>query len=96
MAGVPWSGHAAVRLTAVFLLVAAVYTGRMFTEYNELFFRPVLPVHRFVLAMDIALENMLAYNELRKEAVTDIKLTRNDSRIQNVVFILGSPLIAIT
>lgn len=86
---VPWSGHAAVRLTVVFLLVAAVYTGRMFTEYNELFFQPVLPVHRFVLAMDIALENMLAYNELRREAVTDIKLTRNDSRIQNIVFILG-------
>lgn len=85
----PWSGHAAVRATAVFLLVALVYTVRLFTEYNELFYRPVLPIHRFALAMDVAVENMLAYNELRKEAVTDIKLTRNDSKIKNVVFILG-------
>ncbi len=86
---VPWSGHTAVRLTAVFMLVTSVYTIRMVAEYGEVFCRPFLPVHRFALAMDIAVENMLAYNELRKEAVTEIKLTRNDSSIQNVVFILG-------
>ncbi|MDO4203064.1 MAG: phosphoethanolamine transferase [Selenomonadaceae bacterium] len=86
---VPWSGRTAAKLTAVFLLIASVYTIRMIAEYNEIFYRPFLPVHRFALALDVAVENMLAYNELRKEAVTEIKLTRNDSRIQNVVFILG-------
>ena len=86
---VPWSGRTAARITAVFLLIASVYTVRMVTEYYEIFYRPFLPLHRFVLALDVAVENMLAYNELRKEAVTEIRLTRNDSSIRDVVFILG-------
>ena len=68
---VPWSGRTAARITAVFLLIASVYTVRMVTEYYEIFYRPFLPLHRFVLALDVAVENMLAYNELRKEAVTE-------------------------
>ena len=77
------------RLLAGVMVVAAFYAVRMATVYTAFFFDDVLPLQRVYASTAVAVENMQAYHRLSSQLTTDVKLTKNDSRIKNIVFILG-------
>lgn len=86
---IPFHGHYRSRLLAGALVVAVFYTVRMTTVYTAFFFDDVLPLQRVYASTAVAVENMQAYHRLSSQLTTDVQLTKNDSKIKNIVFILG-------
>lgn len=78
--------------TAVFLIVfSALQTIRMFAMYPYFMFDDkLLPIQRTCSASQAAYKNIQAYHELTAEMSNKkIELTENNSKIKNIVFILG-------
>ena len=49
----------------------------------------MLPIQRMTNATCIAIDNMRAYHRLANMVSSDVKITENNSKIENIVFILG-------
>lgn len=79
------------RLIFVSLSLSILATGRMFTTYEPLFERGSLslPIQRVYASTQIAMKNIDAYQDLASRISSDIKLTENNSKIPQIVFILG-------
>lgn len=76
-------------ITSLFLVVMLIYSIRLVAEYVEVLYDPLIPMERLVRSSSTAIDNIQAYRELSSEVAGDVKLTRNDGNIKNVVFILG-------
>lgn len=76
-------------LTCCFLSVTIIYTIMLFSLHIEVLWDTMFPMQRLVLSSSTAIDNIKAYRELSAHLDSDIKLTRNDGKIKNVVFILG-------
>ncbi len=85
----PIQRHYQSRLLAGVMVVAICYAVRMTTVYTAFFFDDVLPIQRVYASTAVAVENMQAYHRLSSQMTTEVKLTKNDSKIKNIVFILG-------
>lgn len=83
------SYHLQSRILAVVLIICVCYTIRMITVYTEFFYNDLLPIQRTFSATETAYENMKAYRKLSAQLTSDVELTKNESSIKNVVFILG-------
>ena len=77
------------RLVFALLGVSVFYTVRMFTVYTAFFWDDLLPIQRVYASAQVAVKNMVAYHNLSSKVSSDIQLTENNSKIQNIVFILG-------
>ena len=76
-------------LTSCLLVVAITYTVILFSLHIEVLWDTMFPMQRLVLSSSTAIDNIRAYRELSSHLDADVELTRNDSKIKNVVFILG-------
>lgn len=77
----------AVSLLAV---VSIFYTIRMFTVYTDFMWDDeVLPIQRVYASTSVAVRNMQAYHDLSSQVNSNVVLTENNSKIKNIVFILG-------
>lgn len=86
------SYHLQSRILAIVLLISICYTFRMLTVYIDFLYGDLLPVQRTFNSLSVSYENMKAYKELSSQVAVDVKLTSNDSKIKNVVFILGESM----
>ena len=66
-----------------------VSLGLICATFASFFANPLLPIVRVVSATSLAVENAIAYHRLADSIDTKIELTKNDSEIKNIVFILG-------
>ncbi|MBP2631293.1 MAG: putative rane-associated, metal-dependent hydrolase [Firmicutes bacterium] len=72
------------------LAIGFLYTIRMVSVYGEFFTdHQYLPIQRAYASAQVAIKNMEAYNNLTSRLNDKIELTENNSKIKNVVFILG-------
>ena len=72
------------------LVVSLFYTVRTSIVYTDFIFdNKILPVQRAYASAQVALKNIEAYHALSQKVSNDIVLTENNSKIKNVVFILG-------
>lgn len=72
------------------LVVSLFYTVRTGIVYTEFILEDkVLPVQRAYASAQVAFKNIEAYQTLSEKINKDIVLTENNSKIKNVVFILG-------
>ena len=76
-------------LTSCLLVVTITYTVILFSLHIEVLWDTMFPMQRLVLSSSTAIDNIRAYRELSSHLDADVELTRNDSKIKNVVFILG-------
>lgn len=76
-------------LTSCLLSVSLIYTVILFSLHIEVLWDTMFPMQRLVLSSSAAIDNIRAYRELSSHLDADVELTRNDSKIKNVVFILG-------
>ena len=76
-------------LFAGLVLVCVCYTVRMLVVYTGFFYDELLPVQRAYASTQTAVDNMAAYHKLSAQVTKDVTLTKNDSKIKNIVFILG-------
>ena len=80
----------AKRKTVTALAVISVfYTIRMFTVYTDFMWDDVLPIQRVYASTSVAVRNMQAYHDLSSQVNSNVQLTENNSKIKNIVFILG-------
>lgn len=77
------------RLVFGVLGISFLYTIRMVTVYTSFFGDDLLPIQHVYASTQVAVKNMVAYHNLSSRLSTDIQLTENNSKIQNIVFILG-------
>ena len=73
-------------LIIIICTISAVY---MDIAYAEILYGDPLPIQRVYASAKVAVDNMNAYKELVSKVNDDVRLTGNDSKIKNVVFILG-------
>lgn len=72
------------------LAIGFIYTIRMVSVYGQFFTdHQYLPIQRAYASAQVAIKNMEAYNNLTSRLNDKIELTENNSKIKNVVFILG-------
>lgn len=72
------------------LALGFIYMIRMVSVYGEFFTdHQYLPVQRAYASAQVAMKNIEAYNNLTSRLNDKIELTENNSKIKNVVFILG-------
>jgi len=85
------SGHWRSRLLLALLLSGVVAGGALFQHYHNFIVNNDLdiPVVRVGLSLDTAMNNMRSYEEIITQAATEPELTRNDSSVPYVVFIVG-------
>ena len=85
------SGHFRSRLLLALLLAGAGAGGIVFNYYHSFIINNDLdiPAVRVGLSLDTAAQNMRSYEEIVTQAAVNPELTRNDSDIPYVVFILG-------
>lgn len=76
-------------MTSCLLVVTITYTVILFSLHIEVLWDTMFPMQRLVLSSSTAIDNIRAYRELSSHLDADVELTRNDSKIKNVVFILG-------
>lgn len=77
------------RVVVVMLVVCIAYAIRMSVVYTQFFYNDVLPLQRVYKATEQAIDNSLAYHKLTSQMNTNVEITKNDSKIKNIVFILG-------
>ena len=77
------------RVFALLCLFSIGYTVRMLTVYTGFFYDNLLPLQRAYASTQTAVDNMQAYRELSSQVSQEVELTKNDSQIKNIVFILG-------
>lgn len=78
------------RLTGILLVPTVGYTIFMLSYFPGMMLEdPLVPTTRVITSVSKAIENIKAYENLVDQLQTDVELTRNDSSITNVVFILG-------
>lgn len=71
-------------------VVSIFYTIRMFTVYTDFMWEDeVLPIQRVYASTSVAVRNMQAYHDLSSQVNSNVVLTENNSKIKNIVFILG-------
>ena len=85
------SGHYRSRLLLALLLAGAGAGSIVFNYYHSFIINNDLdiPAVRVGLSLDTAAQNMRSYEEIVTQAAVNPELTRNDSDIPYVVFILG-------
>lgn len=83
------SGRLQNRVVFALLGVSLFYSVRMFTVYTAFFWEELLPIQRVYASTQVAVKNMVAYRNLSSKLNSDIQLTENNSKIKNIVFILG-------
>lgn len=85
------SGHKRNRLLLIVFLLSAGAGCLLFNSYHSFIINNDLdiPVVRVGLSLDTALQNMRSYEEISTQAAIEPELTRNDSSIPYVIFILG-------
>lgn len=74
---------------AALAVVSVFYTIRMFTVYTDFMWDDVLPIQRVYASTSVAVRNMQAYHDLSSQVNSNVTLTENNSKIKNIVFILG-------
>ncbi len=72
-----------VLLFGVFSTVAIAF------GFPDFFSNKFLPLQRVASAMEVAVKNKEAYESLSSQVRSDVKITKNNSNIKNIVFILG-------
>ena len=83
------SYHRQSRLLGLSLLLCVVAMIPAMAVYSDFMLYQLMPMQRTYAAMGTAIDNMKAYHRLSEKLTTKVVLTRNDSKIKNVVFILG-------
>ena len=81
--------HRQSRLLAILFACSAVYAVRMGIVYTGFFYNDLLPIQRAYASTQVAVDNMEAYKKLSAQVSKEVQLTKNDSKIKNIVFILG-------
>lgn len=83
------SYHRQSRLLGLSLLLCFATAIPAMAVYSDFILYQLLPMQRTYAAMGTAIDNMKAYHRLSAKLTNSVELTRNESKIKNVVFILG-------
>lgn len=78
-----------VKLFTAIFAVSCFYTVKTIAMYPEIFYDEFLPLQRICVSSGKAVDNMRAYHRLKDQLQGHVNITKNDSKIKNIVFILG-------
>ncbi|MCR5446858.1 MAG: phosphoethanolamine transferase, partial [Schwartzia sp.] len=83
------SYHRQSRLLGLSLILCIAAAIPAMAVYSDFILYQLLPMQRTYTAMGTAIDNMKAYHRLSEKMTSTVSLTRNESKIKNVIFILG-------
>lgn len=84
------TSHTKRKAISILAVVSIFYTIRMFTVYTDFMWDDdILPIQRVYASTSVAVRNMQAYHDLSSQVNSNVVLTENNSKIKNIVFILG-------
>lgn len=84
------TSHTKRKAISILAVVSIFYTIRMFTVYTDFMWEDeILPIQRVYASTSVAVRNMQAYHDLSSQVNSNVVLTENNSKIKNIVFILG-------
>ncbi len=78
-----------VKLFTLMFALSCFYTVKTAVMYPEIFYDDFLPLQRMCVSSGKAIDNMRAYHRLKEQLHANVNITKNDSKIKNIVFILG-------